>query len=149
MSISPINHPTPKTLFRPSRPSPLNLSEAKTPTVEFIDIPRPPTPKIFTSTRIDGNLIPQHQVIMTLVSCKCQKLAMESKCFLRDRLSPTNEEIKINYKGKKFNILLCGEGTYYLVDDKINKKLNLFKEVKTLTLPCCSFQGIYFTPVFL
>jgi|GEM_PF-7066054 len=77
----------------PSTPSPLNRSEAKTQTVEFIDIPRPPTPKIFTSTRIDGNSIPQDEVIMTVLSCKCQKLAMESKCFLRDRLSSTNEEI--------------------------------------------------------
>ena len=147
MSISPINDPTPKTLFKSSTPPPLNLTETKNPSVEFIDIPRPPTPKIFTSTRIDGDLIPHHEVVMTLVSCKCQKLAIESKCFLRDRLSPTNEEIKINYKGKKFNILLCGEGVYYLVDDKSNKKLNLFKEAKSSMPPCCSFQGIYFRPV--
>jgi len=132
----------------PSTPSPLNRSEAKTQTVEFIDIPRPPTPKIFTSTRIDGNSIPQDEVIMTVLSCKCQKLAMESKCFLRDRLSSTNEEIKINYKGKKFNIFLCGEGVYYLVADKANKTLHLFKEAKSLTLSCCSSHGIYFNPVF-
>jgi hypothetical protein len=126
-------------------PLPSNLSDGRH--FEFIDIPTPQTTNIFCSKTRAGEGIPQNEIVMTILACKCRKIATESGCILQGRLSPTNDQIEILYNDKKYNIILCGDGFYYLVNDKANKTLNLFKEANSSTPYCCSPPGIYFRPV--
>jgi len=102
---------------------------------------RPET--IFCSGNIESDRIP-HEVLMVIVASKLAKIAKTTHCHVTGRLSPGNDEVPNDYKGRKFNILLCGEGTFYLLPGTNRPQLLKLKESDPST---GGLESRYFSPL--
>lgn len=83
---------------------------------------------------------------MEIVATKFGKIATTTHCHLTGRLSPRNDEVRIDYKGRKFNILLCGDGTYYLLPGTNGPQLLKLEGSDPST---GGLESRYFTPLLL
>lgn len=111
---------------------------------EFIigDTKSPPQ-TIICSERMSAGKSRREDPIMIIVATRTEKIVTSPRCSLIGRLSPQNDQVQIEYQNRKYNILLCGEGTYCLLPGK-----NMPRLVKVVDSSDYS-QDRFFTPLHL
>jgi hypothetical protein len=109
----------------------IKIKEVK---MSVVSTQRAPTPIIHHSCE-NIKYISQNSLAI-VKTCYCFKVVSEGHIHLEGRISPSNDEIKFFYNGKKYKFFASGKGIFYLGRDP-KGELTIVRDKQVTECPRC------------